>query len=67
MGETLNRLAEASQRLSAASGESPNDLCSRLSVDTRLRKATVDTVLWRASATGVIDSHTGRLTGAKIA
>lgn len=49
------------QRLADMEGCTPQQLCERLSAASGLRVATVDTVLWRACATGVIDSSTGQL------
>lgn len=48
-------------RLAKVGGEMPDTLCARLAAETGLRKATVDVVLWRACATGVLSSHTGQL------
>lgn len=42
------------QRLSDVGGESVHDLCARLSRETGDRIATVDVVLWRACAVGVL-------------
>lgn len=50
-------------RLSAVHGVSPQDLCAAIARETGYRIATVDTLLWRACATDVIDSHTGRIQG----
>lgn len=49
------------QRLARIGNETVDQLCSRLAASTGFRVATVDVLLWRASATGVIDSHTGAL------
>lgn len=49
------------QRLAVMENCSTQELCERLSRQTGLRIATVDTILWRACATGVLDSRTGRL------
>jgi len=51
------------QRLAALGDESVDQLCARLARDSGYRIATVDVLLWRASATGLIDSHTGQLKG----
>ncbi len=51
------------ERLAKVSGETVFEMCSRLSRETGYRKATIDVVLWRASAFGVIDSKTGEFTG----
>lgn len=47
------------QRLADREGCTVQSLCERLSKETGLRIATVDTVLWRACATGMVDSRTG--------
>lgn len=47
------------QRLADREGCTAQQLCERLAAETGLRVATVDTVLWRACANGVIDSRTG--------
>lgn len=47
------------QRLANHAGTSPDVLCRRLAAVTGYRVATVDTILWRACATGLIDSKTG--------
>lgn len=49
------------QRLAALHDTTPQALCAALARETGLRVATVDMVLWRACATGVLDSHTGAL------
>jgi len=38
-------------------------LCERLAAETGYRVATVDVILWRACATGLLDSRTGELRG----
>ena len=48
------------QRLADHHGCTPQALCDRLAAETGYRAATIDTVLWRACAEGVIDSRTGR-------
>lgn len=48
-------------RLAQHARTSPDDLCTRLAQATGYRRATVDTILWRACATGLIDSRTGAL------
>lgn len=50
------------QRLADREGVTPQRLCERLAAETGYRAATVDVVLWRACANGVIDSRTGRIT-----
>ena len=47
------------QRLADRDGTTPNALCARLAKATGLRVATVDTILWRACANGIVDSRTG--------
>lgn len=39
----------------------PDDLCRRIAEDTGYRVATVDTILWRACANGLINSRTGEI------
>jgi hypothetical protein len=51
------------QRLADLEGCTPQALCERLAVATGLRVGTVDTVLWRACANGVIDSRRGFVVG----
>lgn len=45
------------QRLADAEGVTPQQLCDRLARQTGYRAATVDVVLWRACATGLIKSR----------
>lgn len=45
------------QRLAAAANDTVHGLCARLAVETGLRIATVDVVLWRACAIGIINSR----------
>lgn len=52
------------KRLADREGVSSQQLCERLAGETGFRVATVDTVLWRACATGVINSNTGAIRGA---
>jgi hypothetical protein len=49
-------------RLAALERTTPQDLCERLARETGHKVATVDTVLWRACATGVLDGRSGKLT-----
>lgn len=49
------------QRLADLEGATAQDLCERLARRTGYNVATVDTLLWRACATGVLSSHTGEL------
>lgn len=49
------------QRLADQEGVSAQHLCERLAADTGYRVATVDTILWRACANGIIDSRSGRI------
>jgi hypothetical protein len=49
------------QRLADREGCSVDALCSRLAEETGLRVASVDTVLWRACANGVLNSRTGEI------
>ena len=48
-------------RLAEREGCTAQQLCERLAGELGLRVASVDTVLWRACATGVINSRTGEL------
>ena len=47
------------QRLADRDGTTPQALCARIASEVGLRVATIDTILWRACANGVIDSRTG--------
>lgn len=47
-------------RLARHARTSPDELCERLGNATGYRAATVDTLLWRACATGLIHSPTGK-------
>lgn len=47
------------QRLADRENTTPQALCERLAKVTGYRVATVDTVLWRACANGVLNSRTG--------
>jgi hypothetical protein len=49
------------QRLADREGVSAQALCERLARETGYRVATIDTVLWRACALGLIDSKTGAI------
>lgn len=49
------------QRIADLEGCSAQALCERIAAETGLRVATVDTLLWRACATGVINSRTGEV------
>lgn len=51
------------QRLADHEGVTPQELCEQLAADTGYRIATIDTILWRACATGVINSVTGEEAG----
>lgn len=51
------------QRLADREKCTPQELCERLAQATAWRVATVDTLLWRACALGLIDSPTGRIPG----
>ena len=54
------------ERLSLASGETVQGMCERLSREHGDRAATVDVVLWRACACGIIDSaHLAQVDAAK--
>lgn len=47
------------QRLADREGVTVQSLCERLAADVGLRVATVDLLLWRACATGLLNSRTG--------
>lgn len=49
------------QRLADREGCTPQYLCERLACETGYTVATVDTILWRACANGVIDSRSGEV------
>lgn len=49
------------QRLADLEGCTVQALCERLAAETGYRVATVDTILWRACANGLIDSRSGAL------
>lgn len=55
------------QRLADLWATTPEALCAGLSAATGYRLATVDTILWRACATGVMSSHTGLVRTARQA
>jgi hypothetical protein len=50
------------QRLADLHGETAQGLCERLAQASGYKVATVDLILWRACAIGLIASRTGRLT-----
>jgi hypothetical protein len=52
------------QRLADREGCTVQALCERLATSVGLRVASVDTVLWRACATGVLNSRTGEIASA---
>jgi hypothetical protein len=54
------------QRLADREGCTVQQLCERLAAEVGLRVATVDTVLWRACADGVLNSRTGEIIGRNI-
>lgn len=49
------------QRLADLHGETVQGLCDRLAAGSGLKARTVDVILWRACAAGVISSRTGEL------
>jgi hypothetical protein len=49
------------QRLADREGATVQALCERLAAETGYRVATVDTILWRACALGLINSRTGAI------
>lgn len=52
------------QRLADRAGVTPQALCEALARETGYRIATVDTILWRACANGLLNSRTGEMRGA---
>lgn len=60
-GQSLAKPDVHLQRLADREGTTPQALCERLAALTGYRVATIDTLLWRACATGVLDSRTGEL------
>lgn len=54
------------QRLADREGTTPQHLCERLARETGLRVATIDLLLWRACANGVINSRTGEFRDAAL-
>jgi hypothetical protein len=54
------------QRLADLEGVTAQALCERLAAATGYRVATVDTLIWRACANGIINSRTGALAGAAL-
>ena len=49
------------QRLAALEDTTPQALCERLAQESGFKVATVDVLLWRACAVGIIDSRTGQV------
>lgn len=49
------------QRLADREGVTAQELCERIAAETGYRVSTVDTILWRACANGIIDSKSGRM------
>lgn len=60
-GEDVAKPDVHMQRLADREGCTVQQLCERLAAQVGLRVATVDTVLWRACANGVLDSRTGQI------
>lgn len=52
------------KRLADREGVSAQTLCERLSAQTGYKIATIDTLLWRACANGIINSKTGEIRSA---
>lgn len=50
------------ERVARRAGTTPHDLCERLALETGYRVATVDTLIWRACANGILNSRTGEIT-----
>lgn len=55
------------QRLADREGCTAQALCERLAAASGYRAATVDLILWRACANGIINSKTGEIAGTNIA
>lgn len=51
------------QRLADADGTTPQAMCERLASEVGLCVNSIDTVLWRAAATGILNSRTGEIHG----
>ncbi len=51
------------QRLADRAGVTPQQLCEALAKETGYRVATIDTILWRACANGILNSRTGAIHG----
>jgi hypothetical protein len=49
------------QRLADVYGVTAQQLCERLAGETGYRVATIDTLIWRACAVGILDGHTGQI------
>ena len=49
------------QRLADREGTTPQLMCERIAQETGYKVPAIDTVLWRACATGIMDSRTGRI------
>lgn len=49
------------ERLAKVYGVTPQALCVQLAAVTGYRAATIDLLLWRACAEGILDGHTGQL------
>lgn len=49
------------QRLADRENTSVHEMCARLATETGYRIATIDVILWRACATGLINSRTGEI------
>lgn len=49
------------QRLADRENTSVHEMCATLADETGYRIATIDVILWRACATGLLNSHTGEI------
>ncbi|MFK4705975.1 hypothetical protein ABIC83_002814 [Roseateles asaccharophilus] len=49
------------EKLAARAGVSTQELCEQLAAETGYRAATIDTILWRACATGALNPDTGEI------
>lgn len=54
------------QRLADLEGSCPHEMCERLGKRLGLKASTVDIVLWRACATGLMNSRTGEINGRRM-
>lgn len=48
-------------RLAVVLGTTPHELCQQIATETGYRIGTIDTLIWRACALGILNSRTGKL------